>query len=197
MIGKLTGTIISAKPSEVIIDVNGVGYRVSIPLSTFSAIAGKKQVSLDIHTHVREDQIRLFGFHRLEDRDLFETLIQISGIGPSIALSLLSGMNSEELIESVRSGKTAALERVPGIGKSKAEKLIFELARKLKTKPVIDAPRSEYDDAIEALMSLGFDEKHSVAAVKTVTGGNDVISLEVVIKKSLEMLSSDMKTLKK
>ncbi|HNX59281.1 MAG TPA: Holliday junction branch migration protein RuvA [Spirochaetota bacterium] len=199
MIGKLTGTIISAKPSEVIIDVNGVGYRVSIPLSTFSSIAGKKQVSLDIHTHVREDQIRLFGFHRLEDRELFETLIQISGIGPSIALSLLSGMSSEELIESVRSGKTAALERIPGIGKSKAEKLIFELARKLKTKPVInsDSPRSEYDDAIEALMSLGFDEKRSAAAVKTATGGNDGIPLEEVIKKSLEMLSSDIKTLKK
>jgi len=186
MIGKLTGTILNAKPSEILIDVHGVGFRVSIPFSTFSAIAGKKEASVYTHTHVREDQIRLFGFHRIEDRELFETLIQISGIGPSIALALLSGMSSEELIESVRSGKTGALERIPGIGKSKAEKLIFELARKLKTRPAENSPKTTLDDAIDALVSLGFDEKKSIQAVKTATTDDKNLSIEDIIKNHLK-----------
>ncbi|HEY1405316.1 MAG TPA: Holliday junction branch migration protein RuvA [Spirochaetota bacterium] len=191
MIGKLKGTLLYAKPSEVLIDVHGIGFRVSIPFSTYSSISGKNEIELDIHTHVREDQIRLFGFHRREDRELFETLIQISGIGPSIALALLSGMSSEELIEAVRSGKTHALERVPGIGKSKAEKIIFELARKLKTKPAEQSSGTIQGDAVDALLSLGFDDKSSYRAVTAALRAKPESTVEDLVKKSLEILSSE------
>jgi Holliday junction DNA helicase RuvA len=190
MIGRLRGAIIHAKPSEIMIDVHGVGYLVSIPFSTFSALAGKTEVDLEIHTYVREDQIRLFGFHRHEEKELFEVLIHISGIGPSIALSVLSGITVEQLYEAVRGGDITRLVKIPGIGKSKAEKLIFELARKLKMKtPSGTATGTHSDDAVEALLSLGYDEKTSRGTVSTICAGNPDLPIEEIIKKSLVLLS--------
>ena len=191
MIGKLTGSIDSIKPSEVIIDVSGVGYCVSISFSTFNAIVGENKTSLFIHTHVREDQIRLFGFQTEDEKKMFETLIQISGIGPSIALSVLSGIDPTELYNAVQCGTVSTLTGIPGIGKSKAEKLIFELKRKLK-KPLsasdigVSPIRS---DAIEALVSLGFDEDRSSKCIEDIMKEDKEAPIEIVVKKALKALS--------
>ena len=192
MIGKLKGTIDSIKPSEVLIDVGGVGYRVSIPFSTHRAILDAKQVVLYIHTHVREDQIRLFGFYTEEEKNLFEVLIQIPGIGPSIALSILSGIEPDRLYDAVQNNNPALLTAVPGIGKSKAEKLVFELKRKLKMKQTggTTGPAAAESDAVEALVSLGFDERAAHAAVQEVLRGEPSCRIELLIKNSLRILSA-------
>lgn len=191
MIGKLKGTIDSIKPSEVLIDVSGVGYLVSIPFSTHTAILDAHQVSLYIHTHVREDQIRLFGFYTEEEKKLFEVLIQIPGIGPSIALSILSGIEPDRLYDAVQNNNPALLTAVPGIGKSKAEKLVFELKRKLKHRPAGGTAGSTAgSDAVEALVSLGFDERAAHAAVDEVLRGEPSCRVELLIKNSLRILSA-------
>ena len=193
MIGKLKGEIDSIKPSELLIDVNGVGYVVSIPFSTFSVLAQKTTASLYIHTHVREDQIRLFGFSTEAEKKLFETLIQISGIGPAVALSVLSGVEPDRLYEAVQNNNPSVLTSIPGIGKSKAEKLVFELKRKFK-KPMIpgeeNSGASLRSDAIEALVSLGFDEKSSMSAIDNLQKDNPSLKLEDLIKGALQGLSS-------
>jgi len=192
MIGKLKGSIDSLKPAEVILDVNGVGYCVSIPFSTFNAIAGETTVSLLIHTHVREDQIRLFGFRTEDEKRLFETLIQISGIGPSVALSVLSGIEPADLYHAVQNGDIKPLTGIPGIGKSKAEKLIFELQRKMK-KPLSasDAPAQSpvRNDALEALISLGFDENSSRSCIDEILKEDADAGIEIVVRKALRALS--------
>lgn len=191
MIGRLRGTIIQSKPSELVIDVNGVGYIVSIPLTAFSANAGKENVDLYIYTHVREDQIRLFGFNTLSEKELFISLIHVSGIGPSIALSLLSGIDQETLLAAIRSGDTEPLTRVPGIGKAKAEKLIFECKRKFKGGSFeTGTPNTLARDAIEALLSLGYDEKNASTVVTALTRENPEYSLELIIKAALAKISS-------
>lgn len=192
MIGKLKGTIDSIKPSEVLIDVNGVGYEVSIPFSTHTAILNETAISLFIHTHVREDQIRLFGFYTEEEKRLFEVLIQITGIGPSIALSVLSGIEPERLYDAVQNNNPAPLTVIPGIGKSKAEKLIFELKRKIK-KPGQKGETgasSAGNDAVEALVSLGFDERSANSAVDEILRGDPSCKIEHLIKNALRVLSA-------
>ena len=192
MIGKLKGTIDSIKPSEVVLDVGGVGYVVSIPFSTHTAIVDASQVSLHIHTHVREDQIRLFGFFSEEEKALFEVLIHIQGIGPSIALSVLSGIEPERLYDAVQNNNPAPLTAIPGIGKSKAEKLVFELKRKLKRpkgSTGASAP-SAGADAVEALVSLGFDERKAAAAVDGVLKDDPSCRIEHLVKNALRILSA-------
>ena len=129
MIGKLKGKVEDLKPTEVIIDVHGVGFELTIPFSTYEKIQGEKHATLLVHTIHKEDQFRLFGFHSKIERDIFKSLIAVSGIGPSMAISLLSGMTPENLIDSVKNQNIAALTKIPGIGKTKAEKLIFELKK--------------------------------------------------------------------
>jgi Holliday junction DNA helicase RuvA len=194
MIGKLTGTIDCIRPSEIIIDVNGVGYEVSIPFSTYNAVLGQPKVSLFIHTHVREDQIRLFGFHTDSEKKLFEVLIQISGIGPSVALSVLSRLEPDSLYNAVQMNDTAPLTAIPGIGKSKAEKLIFELKRKVK-KPIgaemqEDIQPSIRLDAIEALLALGFDDKRAVAMVDELLKEDPLYQIESLVRNALRRISS-------
>jgi holliday junction DNA helicase RuvA len=192
MIARLKGIIECIKPNEAVIDVHGVGYSVSIPLSTYSAIVSLKEASLFIHTYVREDQIRLFGFFSLKEKQLFETVIGISGIGPSIALSILSGIDPDRLFESVSSDDISYLLKVPGIGKSKAEKLLFELKRILRKKGIAASehslPRVHLETA-EALVALGFDEKKALDAAERAVKKNPDASLEAVIKEALGIMS--------
>ncbi len=175
-----------------IMDVHGVGYELTIPFKTFEQIQGLEKVSLYIHTLHREEQLRLFGFSSQNEREVFRTLLNISGIGPAMAISLMSGISTERLIESVKSGNTAILTKIPGIGKSKAEKLIFELSRKIKKLEVLGGgeaievtPRS---DAVEALMSLGFDEKRATSCVDEILQQGNNLSLEELIKEALKVL---------
>lgn len=194
MIARLKGIIADIKPTEIILDVQGVGYHVSIPLSTYDKISGQQEVVLHIFTLHREDTMRLFGFYTEQEKALFSLLLNISGIGPAMALSILSGISVQELIETVHSQDTAALLRIPGIGKSKAEKLIFELQRKSKNFASISTGQkrapSLKSDALEALTSLGFDEKKAIPLIDRLLKENPGSSLEALVKQALREFSA-------
>ncbi len=194
MISKITGTIDELKPTEVILDVHGVGYGLSIPLSTYEKIQACGDVTLYVYTIHREDQLKLIGFYTEEEKNIFTMLINISGIGPAMALSILSGITIGRLIQAVQTDNSSLLTTIPGIGKAKAEKLVFELKRKLK-KLTQYAGRSEEnvrtprEDAVEALVSLGFDESKSSRAVDSIIARNPESSIEHIIKESLKSLA--------
>ncbi|MFC1669378.1 Holliday junction branch migration protein RuvA [Spirochaetota bacterium] len=193
MIAKLKGKIDDLKPTELILDVNNVGYHLSIPISTYEKIYNEIEISLHVYTLHKEDQFRLFGFFTEEEKELFSILINISGIGPSIALSILSGITIERLIDSVKTNKLALLTKIPGIGKSKAEKLIFELKRRSKKLDSFTIDSKEVptarNDAVEALVSLGFDESKSYSAIEQVLNENPDFSIEEIIKEALKLIS--------
>jgi Holliday junction DNA helicase RuvA len=193
MIGKLKGEVQDLKPTEMILDVNGIGFELTIPFSTYEKIQNEKTVNLYIHTIHKEDQFRLFGFYSKHERDIFRSLISVTGIGPVIAVSVLSGITPEKLVEAIRSQNTALLVRIPGIGKTKAEKLVFELKRKLPmleriTGPAGNAP-VKTNDAVEALVALGFDENRSIKCVDEITRSRGDISIEDLIKEALKLIS--------
>ena len=194
MIAKLRGKIDELKPTEIILDVNGVGYHLNIPFSTFEKIQGNEEILLFVYTLHKEDQFRLFGFLNEQEKHIFSTLLNISGIGPSMALSILSGISIDMLIEAVRTENVSLLVKVPGIGKTKAEKLVFELKRRLKNLEGLsdrkEAAPSIKNDAVEALTSLGFDEFKSIKIADEILRENPEVSLEALIKKSLQTLSS-------
>jgi holliday junction DNA helicase RuvA len=194
MIAKIKGKIDDLKPTEVVIDVQGVGYGLSIPLSTYEKIQNGGIATLYVYTHHREDQFRLFGFYTEEERNLFSILLNISGIGPAMALSILSGISISLLVEAVQSENTAILTRIPGIGNAKAEKLIFELKRKIKKLKSFAGPtgekRTHKNDAIEALVSLGFDEAKSGRVVEEIIKNNPDATVESIIKDALKHLSA-------
>jgi Holliday junction DNA helicase RuvA len=193
MIGKLKGIVEDLKPTEMILDVNGVGFELSIPFSTYEKIQGEKTVTLLVHTIHKEDQFRLFGFYTKIEKDIFKSLINVSGIGPAMAISVLSGITPEILIEAIRSQNPVLLTKVPGIGKTKAEKLIFELKRKLPLLERIAGPASEIPtrkgDAVEALVALGFDESKSIKCVNDITLEKGDMGIEQIIKEALKMIS--------
>lgn len=194
MIAKLTGKVDELKPTELIIDVNGVGYHLHIPITTYEKILSQKDITVYVYTYHKEDQLKLFGFHDEKLKSLFSILINVSGIGPSMALSILSGISPEMLTESVKTGNVNYLVKIPGIGKTKAEKLIFELKRKMKKLERFAGKNEEKSltnhDAVEALVSLGFNETKSFEAINQIISGNANISLESLIKEGLKMLSS-------
>ncbi len=194
MISKIKGIVDELKPTEVILDVQGIGYGLSIPISTYEKIQSSKEVTLHVYTHHREDHLKLFGFYTEEEKDIFMILLNINGIGPTIALSILSGISIGRLIEAVKTENPGLLTKIPGIGKAKAEKLIFELKRKSKKLAQYEGrseekcARSMINDAIEALVNLGFDETRSAKAVEEILGNNPDVPIEYVIKESLKIL---------
>lgn len=193
MIGKLKGNVDDLKPTEMILDVNGVGFELTIPFSTYEKIQSEKSVTLLVHTIHKEDQFRLFGFYTKIEKDIFKSLINVSGIGPAMAISVLSGITPERLIEAIRSQNPVLLTKIPGIGKTKAEKLVFELKRKLPlleriAGPASDIP-SETSDAVEALVALGFDESRSIKCVNEITAAKGKIGIEEIIKEALKLIS--------
>lgn len=194
MIGWLEGQIKKIKPMEMLLNVGGVGYFLSIPFSTFSEIKDQDACSLYVYTHVREDQIRLFGFKTEKEKKFFETLIKVNGVGPSMALSILSAVSFDVFVNCVKTGDAKSLTSIPGIGKTKAEKLIFELKRKIKsldTTTDVDLDiNNDGSDAIDALVSLGFDEKKVSSVVNDLIREGDHFTVEDIIKKSLKILSS-------
>jgi holliday junction DNA helicase RuvA len=194
MIAKLKGSIDELKPTELILDVNGVGYQVFIPFTTYEKIQGKSEIDLYIYTLHKEDQFKLFGFFSENEKQLFTILLSISGIGPSIALSILAGIDSGSLIEAVHNSNTLLLTKIPGIGKSKAEKLVFELKRKISKLESFSAPVSKNstirNDAIEALVSLGFDESRAAKSVNEILEKFNDIPIETLVKNALKHLSA-------
>jgi Holliday junction DNA helicase RuvA len=161
MIAALRGTLLSKSPVEVVIDVGGVGYRVQVPVSTFCRLGDDgSAVSLFVHTHVREDQISLFGFSSRTEKTLFERLLAVSGVGPRIALSILSGIEADELVRALTTSDIARLTRVPGVGKKTAERLALELKDKLRDLAQPAESPSSADtgtaDLVSALLNLGY-----------------------------------------
>ena len=196
MIASLTGVLKYKSPTEILIDVQGVGYTVHIPLSTYEKLGDAGAlVSLLTYFHVREDAMQLFGFFSNEERRLFKLLISVSGIGPKIAQGILSGMNVEELKTNLLSGNVTALTAIPGVGKKTAERLILELRDKvggvmaesgtLSASSISSATMRS--DALQALTSLGYNiqiAEKSIRLVLQETEG-EIISLEELIKRAL------------
>src|SRR5215471_14935727 len=160
MIANLRGKLISKHPNQVIVEAAGVGYEVNISIPTFSDLpALGSEVALFIYTHVREDTLALYGFLRYEDKQLFEKLISVSGIGPRLAITILSGMQADAMVASIRGNNVAALTRIPGIGKKTAERMVLELRDKLDSfaaPEAIAAASPVEEDVISALLNLGY-----------------------------------------
>lgn len=161
MIGFLRGTLLQKNPQDLLLDVGGVGYRVLVPVSTFCRLGDQgTQAQLLIHTHVREDQFVLYGFGTATELELFEKLISASGVGPKVALGVLSGIEAEDLVHAIRSNDIARLTRVPGVGKKTAERLILELKDKVAALAAgpVSAPAASpaKTDLLSALANLGY-----------------------------------------
>lgn len=189
MIGRLTGVIAEKSPPQVLIDVQGVGYEVDVPMSTFFNLpALGERASLLTHLSIREDAHVLFGFLTAEERHTFRLLIKISGVGPKMALSLLSGMSVGELAQAVSRQEAGRLVKVPGIGKKTAERLLLELKGKLG--PDLALPVAVASDAqadiLQALVALGYSEKEAGAALKKLP---EDIGVSEGIKLAMKQLS--------
>jgi Holliday junction DNA helicase RuvA len=192
MIGFLTGKIISAKPTQILLDVNGVGYEIRISINTFEKLSGKNTASLHIYTNVKEDSITLFGFYSEAEKEMFELLISINGVGPKSALGLLSGISTDELKQAIITGNVERMVAVPGIGRKTAERLILELrnkARDIKEEGITPAKPSIQKEAVSALTTLGYNLVSAEKAVNKILSGDSEIALEELIKRSLKELN--------
>lgn len=194
MIARLTGRLAQKSPDALIIDVHGVGYRVLVSLTAFGALPAEgAEVTLGIHTHLRENALELFGFTNAVEQALFGALITVSGIGPRMALNILSGLPAEQLSEALASGNVARLVAIPGIGKRTAERLVVELqdrVRKLLVAPADAAATAGTSDAeaVSALVNLGYRAPDAERAVRAAIAAG-AHELADVIRKALQKLS--------
>ncbi len=194
MIGLLRGRLLEKRPNQVILDVSGVGYLVAVPLSTFAALGElHAEVTLLIHTHVREDALLLYGFLSAREKHLFELLLGASGVGPSLSLKILSGMNVEELVPAIRGGDIARLTKIPGVGRKTAERMVLELKDKLETvaddKPTPATPAGVEADVKSALINLGYDDRTAEGAVVEAKREAGTVSFEKLLRHTLAALS--------
>jgi Holliday junction DNA helicase RuvA len=192
MIGFLSGKIISSKPTQIILDVNGVGYIVNVSISTFEKITGKDVISLYIHTHVREDQFTLFGFYSEAEKEMFEALISVSGIGPKSAQTILSGITVEDLRFAIQTQNLSRLKSIPGIGQKTAERIIVELKSKVENLFVSETFICDTNirtEAISALTTLGYNVKIAEKAIREIVATDAECSLEDLIRKALTILN--------
>jgi Holliday junction DNA helicase RuvA len=195
MIASLCGRLTEKYPSRLVIDVGGVGYDVQVPLSTFYGLGERgTDVSLRVHTHVREDALSLFGFGTKLELDLFEKLIGISGVGPRMALAVLSGIEPPDLIRAIRQGDVARLTGIPGVGKKTAERIGLELKDRLpqgvEVKPPTDAPEGGElrADVLSALLNLGYRQPLSERAVERAMRASDG-NFEQTLRQALRELA--------
>ncbi|MGE5204728.1 MAG: Holliday junction branch migration protein RuvA [Chlamydiota bacterium] len=192
MIAHLRGRLIAKHPNQAIVEAAGVGYDVSISVPTFSELpALGTEVAFHVHTHVREDSIALFGFLRPAEKQLFERLISVSGIGPKLAITILSGMPADEMVGAIRGNDVARLTRIPGIGKKTAERMVLELRDKLQDfgAPPVAAPASPIEeDVLSALVNLGYQRPAAERALAKVGNGNRQ-SFETLFREALAALS--------
>ncbi len=194
------------QPTSAIVDVGGVGYEVIIPVSTFYELGENgSQVQLRIYTHVREDALQLFGFKTARERELFLQLISVNGVGPSLAIKLLSGMNADEMIASIRTNNLVRLVAIPGVGRKTAERLVVDLRDKIAalSSPALEeefvakavaagelaSTESMRDDAMSALANLGYQRAAAEKAVKNAIDEGGDLSVEVILRRSLRSLA--------
>jgi Holliday junction DNA helicase RuvA len=174
MIAHLRGKLIARHPNQAIVETAGVGYEVVISVPTFSDLPPLgSEVALHIHTHVREDQLALYGFLRAEEKQLFEKLITVSGIGPKLAITILSGMAAQELGNAIRGNDVARLTKIPGIGRKTAERLVLELRDKLPVAgqeivPAVPAFSAVQEDVLSALVNLGYQRAAAEKALASI-----------------------------
>src|SRR5947209_12845874 len=197
MIGQLRGRLADKRPNQVMVDVGGVGYLVAVPLSTFANLSElHTEVTLLIHTHVREDAFSLYGFVSAREKHFFELLLSTSGVGPALALKILSGMSVEELVPAIRGGDLGRLTRIPGVGRKTAERIVVELKDKLEAvaieseRPAATSPAGIEADVVSALVNLGYDARtaeNAVAEAKREAGAGN---FEKLLRAALQALSA-------
>ncbi len=197
MIAYLRGTILEKNPGQTILDVQGVGYDVTIPVSTFSHLDHLGgEARLYIHTHVREDAISLFGFHTKEEKNVFERLIGVSGIGPKLAVTILSGLATNELVSAIRNSDLTRLTKIPGVGKKTAERMVVELRDKLDLLPGAELKKipasPEFSgmeaDVLSALINLGSNKASAETAVLQLKSGDAPADFETYFRRALELV---------
>src|SRR4030095_12483431 len=205
MIAHLSGTLLSKQATSLIVDVGGVGYEVTIPLSTFYDLEDSgAAVQLRIYTHVREDTLQLFGFKTIRERELFLKIISVSGIGPKLGITLLSGMSADELIASIRTNDLARLTLIPGIGRKTAERLVIELREKvgaltsaqleeeLSAKAAASGEKSHERlraDAFSALLNLGYQRSSAEKALDSALAEGGDVTVENALRRVLRKLA--------
>jgi holliday junction DNA helicase RuvA len=202
MIARISGTLVYKSVQAITLDVHGIGYRVFVPLTTFYELPETGEpITLHIHTHVKEDAINLFGFHTLEERNLFQVMISVSGIGPRLAMNILSGISVEDLVDAITGGNLRRLLNIPGVGKKMAERLVLELKDKVlkldrgQTAPRDRAvPRSQEEavkeDALSALVNLGYKSATARDVIeKIIKEKTEIPALDLLLKRALQQLS--------
>src|SRR3989475_7008740 len=197
MIGQIRGRLADKRPNQLLVDVGGVGYQVQVPLSTFAALGElHTEVTLLIHTHVREDALALYGFLSSREKHFFELLLSASGVGPALALKILSGMSVEELVPAIRGGDLARLTRIPGVGRKTAERIVVELKDKLETvavaeeRPAAASPAGVEADVVSALVNLGYDGRAAETAVGDAKREAGAGNFEKLLRGALQSLST-------
>jgi Holliday junction DNA helicase RuvA len=196
MIAQLRGVLIEKHPNQAIVEAGGVGYDVTIPVSTYTKLpdAGA-EVRLRIHTHVREDALSLYGFFTLDEKALFEKLIGVSGIGPTLAVKVLSGVTAADLVNAIRRGEVERLVRIPGVGKKTAERMVLELRDKLPavtgeepSAQTAEALAPVEQDVLSALLNLGCARPQAEAAVRKAKAAGAAADFEPLFRRALELV---------
>jgi Holliday junction DNA helicase RuvA len=190
VIAYLRGRLLEKKPTRLVLDVNGVGYEVFVPLTTFSAMPETgNEVAIDIHTHVREDIIALYGFSSQRERVIFEKLIAVSGIGPRLAITILSGGSVDDLVSAVRKSDLARLTAIPGVGKKTAERIVVELRDKLQDFVELPSRSAGELDVLSALENLGYSRSVAESALQRASDGDVGATFDVLFKRTLQILT--------
>lgn len=191
MIGRLQGPLLEKNLGRIIVDTNGVGYEVYVSVPTYSAMPDSgSQVCLNIYTHVREDSIQLYGFATQLEKTIFEQLTAISGIGPRLALTILSGSSVLDLITSIKKGNLARLTTIPGVGKKTAERILLELKDKLRDVVIDGSERGDNEtDVISAMENLGYNKGTIEGAIKRILESDDDPGFDELFKRTLRILT--------
>ncbi len=205
MIAHLSGTLLAKQATSVILDVGGVGYEVTIPLSTFYDLEEIGSIAkLRIYTYVREDSLQLFGFRTLRERELFLKLISVGGIGPKLGITILSGMSADEIILSIRTNNLGRLTSIPGIGKKTAERIVIELRDKIAalsgpqpdedpgsraSRTAASSADTINDDALSALLNFGYQKSAAEKALSSAMQEGGEITVETLLRRSLRLLA--------
>jgi len=196
MIARLSGELVYKALDHVVVDTGGVGYRLFVSLSTFYALPDSGQVALHVHTHVKEDALTLYGFLKMDEKAMFSLLISVSGVGPKLAINILSNIPARDLQGSLAEGNVKRLSSVPGIGKKTAERLILELKDKVEAvasdgvtpgTESAGAKKLPHDDALSALVNLGYKENLARKALEALETSPDA-NLEEILKGALKLL---------
>jgi len=200
MIAYLSGTLLSKNPQSLVVDINGVGYQIFIPLSTFYQLPDEmEKVGLHVYTHVREDTLQLFGFQTEMEKEVFLLLISVSGIGPKVALNILSGMGFKELLSAIVRADSEKISSIPGVGKKTSQRISLELKEKASKlaegievaleQKVEVRDKEIYEDALSALINLGYASKAAKRAIEIALGRDQEMNIETLLKEALRNLA--------